>query len=113
MEQSSSWERNTFSAGQDIPPHCVEPEGHYRIHNSPSPFRILSQIDPVTNRMCRNIIKFLWWGVLAPRPTSKLEGHPLSAAALHFWRSFPHPQPEDSPCRGDRDQKLKIVLPRE
>jgi hypothetical protein len=42
-----------------------------------------------------------------------LEDHPLSfvhgclfnifAAALHRWRPFLHPQPEDAPCCGDRD----------
>jgi hypothetical protein len=51
--------------------------------------------------------------LLAPRPTPKLEGHPLSAvrdclinvfaATLHIWRPFLHPQPEDALCRGDRD----------
>jgi hypothetical protein len=51
-------------------------------------------------------------GLLTPRPTPKLEGHPLSvhdclfnkfAANLHIWRPFLHPQPEDAPCCGDRD----------
>jgi hypothetical protein len=51
--------------------------------------------------------------LLAPRPTPKLEDHPLSAvrdwlfnvfaATLHIRRPFLHPQPEDAPCRGDRD----------
>ena len=51
--------------------------------------------------------------LLAPRPTPKLEDHPLSAvrdrlrnifvATLHMWRPFIHPHPEDAPCRGDRD----------
>jgi hypothetical protein len=51
--------------------------------------------------------------LLAPRPTPKLEDHPLPAvrdclfnvfaATLHTWRPFLHPQPEDAPCRGDRD----------
>jgi Ca2+/Na+ antiporter len=48
--------------------------------------------------------------LLAPRPTPKLENHPLSAvqdcifaATLHIRRPFLHPQPEDAPCRCDRD----------
>jgi hypothetical protein len=51
--------------------------------------------------------------LLAPRPTSKLEDHPVSAvrdclfnvfvATIHNWRPFLHPQPEDAPCSGDRD----------
>jgi hypothetical protein len=52
-------------------------------------------------------------GLLAPRPTPKLEDHPLSfvrgclfnvfAATLHSWTPFLHAQPEDVPCRGDRE----------
>jgi hypothetical protein len=51
-------------------------------------------------------------GLLTPRPTPKLEGHPLLsvhdclfnifAANLLIWRPFFHPQPEDAPCCGDR-----------
>jgi len=56
--------------------------------------------------------------LLAPRPTSKLEDHPLSAVrnclfnifavTLHFWRPFLHPQPEGAPCRGDRDPLITV-----
>jgi hypothetical protein len=48
--------------------------------------------------------------LLAPRPTPKLEDHPLSAvhdcifaATLHIRRTFLHPQPKGAPCRGVRD----------
>jgi hypothetical protein len=48
--------------------------------------------------------------LLAPRPTPKLEDHPLSAvrdcifaANLHIHRPFLHPQPEDAPWCGDCD----------
>jgi hypothetical protein len=51
--------------------------------------------------------------LLAPRPTTKLEDHPLSAvrnclfnifaATLRISRPFLHPQPEDAPCRADMD----------
>jgi hypothetical protein len=27
----------------------------------------------------------------------------IFTANLHIWRLFLHPQPEDAPCRGDRD----------
>ena len=61
----------------------------------------------------RKKICFYGEELLAPRPTPKLEYHPLSAvhdclfnifaATLHIGsRSF-HPKPEDAPCRGDRD----------
>jgi hypothetical protein len=58
----------------------------------------------------RNMVIFYGKELLAPRPTPKLEDHPLSAvrdcifaATLHIRRPFLHPQPEDEPCRGDRD----------
>jgi hypothetical protein len=61
----------------------------------------------------RNVAIFYGEELLAPRPTPKLEDHPLSAvcdclfnvfaATLHIRRPFLHPQPEDAPCRGDRD----------
>ena len=50
--------------------------------------------------------------LLAPRPTPKLKDHPFGCPRLliQFIRSCPpyrrpflHPQPEDAPCRGDRD----------
>jgi hypothetical protein len=57
--------------------------------------------------------------LLAPCPTSKLEDHPLSAvrdclfnifaATLHICRPFLHPQPEDAPCRGDRDPLITVT----
>ena len=52
--------------------------------------------------------------LLAPRPTTKLEDHPYSivrnclfnklAATLYIWSPFLHPQLEDAPYCGDRDQ---------
>jgi hypothetical protein len=49
-------------------------------------------------------------GLTAPRPTPKLEDHPLSfvcgsllnifPATVHSWRPFLHPKSEDAPCCG-------------
>jgi hypothetical protein len=71
----------------------------------------------VTNgNLSRYILEYLhffcWLGGI-PRPTPKLENHPLLsvhgslfnifAANLYCWRPFLDPQPEDAPCCGDRD----------
>jgi len=63
--------------------------------------------------MFRNKICFYGEELLAPHSTPKLKDHPLSAvrdclfniflATHHTGGRSLHPQPEDAPCRGDRD----------
>ena len=64
------------------------------------------------------LLSFYGEELLAPRPTPKLEDHPLSAvcdclfsifvATLHIWRPFLHPQPEDAPWCGARDPHIVV-----
>jgi hypothetical protein len=56
---------------------------------------------------------FLQWGVVNTSPNPQAGGPPcvgcprlfIQYVCSHppFWRPFVHPQPEDAPCRGDRD----------
>jgi hypothetical protein len=92
----------------------MEPEGSLPHSQQPAtcPYQRIGP-GPRLCRLFHNIIIFYGEELLAPGPTPKLEDNPLSgvrhglfnvfAATLHNWRLFLHPQPEDAPCRGDRD----------
>jgi hypothetical protein len=47
MEESASWEADSFSASQEIPNNLWNPKVHYRLDNSLPPAPILTQINKV------------------------------------------------------------------
>ena len=62
---------------------------------------------------------FLRLGVVSPSPNPQAGGPPLVGCPRLFiqyirsyppyWRPFLHLQPEDAPCRGDRDPLITAV----
>jgi len=114
MVQIPSWEPKCFAASQEIPRISRNPKVHYRTHKLPPPVSILGQPNPVhiaTSHLLEihpNIIhpsvprspqwspacecfltNFFYREVLlAPRPTPKLEDHPLSAVRDCLFNLF-------------------------
>ena len=102
MVQSTSWEANWFAASQEIPRILWNPKVHYRTHKRP--------------RNCMWMflnINVLQGEFVSPSPNPQAGGPPLVGCPRlliqfirsypPYWRPFLYPQPEDAPCRGDRD----------
>jgi hypothetical protein len=61
MEQKPLWEANGYSASQEIPRPSWKQKAHYRVHNSPIPKAILSQLNSVQKLMCEPGISQSVW----------------------------------------------------
>ena len=69
--------------------------------------------------MIANMIHVYGEELLAPRPTSQAGGPPLFGCLRlliqyirsypPYWRPFLHQQPEDAPCRGEREPLIMHV----
>jgi hypothetical protein len=85
-------------------------------------FRLYQIISPGP-RLClwifRNKDTFSKWEVVSTLPNPQAEGPSLVSCLIlliqyipnypPYWRPFLHPQPEDAPCRGDRDPLITWV----
>ena len=100
VEQSSSCEANRFSGSQKFPA-----------------FYGTRRYITASAWLFRYMICFYVEDLLAPRPNPQPGGPPpVGCPRLLFqyirsyppyWRPFLHPQPEEAPCRGDRDPPIK------
>ena len=72
MVQSPPWKANWFAASQEIPRISRNPKVHYHTHKRP-PLVQASCVWVFLNKV------FYREGLLAPRPTPKMEDHPSSA----------------------------------
>jgi hypothetical protein len=69
--------------------------------------------------MSRNMIRFYFKQLLAPRPTPKLRPNLVGCPRLliQYIRSYPpyrtpflHPQPKDAPCHGEKDPLITATI---
>ena len=113
MQHSPSLEANWFAASQEIPRILFNPTVHYRIHKSPPPVPILSQLDPVhapisyqktsqnprqlSTSRSMTIFTYRSWYLVQP-PNWRSTPCRLSATGHSKY-----PQPEKAPRRGDKD----------
>jgi hypothetical protein len=110
MEQGPSLEANRFVSIQEIPRILLNPKVHYRIHNFPPPVSTTVQ---VRGFVCEYFVTNVRFYSEEPLPNPQSGGPSLVGCPRlliqyissypPYWRPFLHPQPEDAPCRGDRD----------
>ena len=94
-------------------PQVSPPKPCTRLSLSPTPTRYMPR---PSLWIFHNRILFLWWGIVSTSPNPQAGGRPLVScpqlliqyirSCSPYGRPFLDPQPEDVPCRGDRDQLM-------
>jgi hypothetical protein len=95
MEHSLSWEADSSSASQESPWILWNLKVHYRIHQTPLPVLILSQINPV--HACLSLFLKIQ-SPTAPRKSLVNSAHPREG-----WLSVGHSFPRSAWCKNEED----------
>ena len=117
-KSNPTWEASRSPVSQEIPRNSWKPKVHYRIHNSPPPIPILSQINPHHalpfyfcnihfNIILPSTLRFSTWSLSFRFPTKTLYAflffHILHVPKCHVSRHF-------TPFMSSRNKTREIII---
>ena len=86
LQQTPSWEVNSFSPSKEIPHILWNPEVHYRSHKCPPLVLILSQLDPI-HTPTSHFLKFNFNIILPSTLGSLTWSRSIDSTPSDFWYS--------------------------